>query len=282
MLDLLKRVLLKGRRDQGAMSLSCACISNTGRHRVRNEDNFLFFGQLMEQEHQSLDGPLVAHGAPDEPVCLAVFDGMGGALAGEAASYAAAIALQGLCARLEPASDAMAEAFRTMQDAVCAVRMNGRLSSLGTTATVLMARGASAFVGNLGDSPAYLFRDGSLSPLSVAHTDAALLATLGVNRKPGLTQYLGMDESDAPIEPNITSLTLRPHDRILLASDGLTDMVSEEALACAMREEQGMAALASRLCAQALDADGADNVTIIACEAVAHRRSAWKDVADEL
>ena len=87
-----------------------------------------------------------------------------------------------------------------------------------------------------------------------------------IARRPGLTQFLGIDEGDAPIEPHIVSFELAAGDRILLASDGLTDMVDEAVIAHAMQSAASVEALACTLRDQALANGGEDNVTIIACE----------------
>lgn len=248
------------------VGLRLACVTNTGHHRPHNEDNYLFFGQSMPQEHQSLERPLFASALPGELVCAAVFDGMGGELAGELASHAAALALRDAQDTLVPDEPSVLTAFRAMQDSVSAARINARLSSCGSTATILVAQDTEAIVANLGDSPAFLLRDGVLTRLSKAHTDEELLRELGLDRKPGLTQFLGMDESDAPIEPHVCALTLAGGDRILLASDGLTDMVDERYIAEALGAARDPEALVGDLLVQALDAGGVDNITLIACE----------------
>ena len=115
----------------------------------------------------------------------------------------------------------------------------------------------------------YLLRGGELRTLSVAHTDEQLLRQLGIERRPGLTQFLGIDEGDAPIEPHVVSFELAAGDRILLASDGLTDMVDEAVIAHAMQSAASVEALVRALRDQALANGGEDNVTIIACEVLA-------------
>lgn len=263
MLDWLKR-LLSPKPVTNLMEF--ACITNTGHHREHNEDNFLFFDNVMPQEHQSLEGPLLATIPANETAVTAVFDGMGGELAGEAASYVAAMRLEELSRDLDASESDLQRAFREMQDAVRDMRTNWKLSSTGTTAVVLVCRDGMAFVGNLGDSRSFLMRDGELTPLSVSHTDERLLRSLGIDRKPALTQYLGVDESDAPIEPHVTGFELMPGDRILLVSDGLTDMVPEEDIQSMSFGATSMSALVGDLCNQALANGGEDNVTIIACE----------------
>ena len=267
MFDELKRALGHERCEQAIAGLRFACISNTGCKRPHNEDNFLFFGQVMEREHQSLDEPLASFAPAEELVVAGVFDGMGGEQAGEAASYAAALRLSELLPTIEPDEESVLAAYASMQEAVRDERAVRRLSRIGSTAVTLVARGGTAAVANLGDSPAFLLSGSAFSELSIAHTDAELMRELGLDRRPGLTQYLGMDESDAPIEPNIVSLELAPADRILLASDGLTDMVPPDAIALAMADAADPEELVARLCARALEAGGEDNITIIACEA---------------
>ena len=249
--------------------LELACASDTGLCREHNEDNFLFGTTVMPQEHQSLEGVLTARESLSKPVVAAVLDGMGGEPAGETASYVAAQRLAELAPSLEADEPNLQHAFRAMQDAVRAMRINRRLSTTGTTAVVLASHGNVACVGNLGDSPAFLLRGGELRTLSVAHTDERLLRQLGIARRPGLTQFLGIDEGDAPIEPHIVSFELAAGDRILLASDGLTDMVDEAVIAHAMQSAASVEALACTLRDQALANGGEDNVTIIACEVLA-------------
>lgn len=268
MLDSLRHALRHPMQSAHVARLRLACITNTGRCRSHNEDNFVFSDTIMPQEHQSLSKPLAATVKDGEFFCTAVFDGMGGELAGETASYAAAHALCGCLPDLEAGDMSMEQCFRAMQNAVCDIRASRRLSSMGTTVAMLAARCPQVAVANLGDSPIFMVREGEMSTLSVAHTDAELLRELGLERKAGITQYLGMDETDAPMEPNVAQLKLQPGDRILLASDGLTDMVDEGDIARAMYTSSDPQALVEDLCNQALDAGGADNITVIACEAL--------------
>lgn len=249
--------------------LRFACISNTGCRRLHNEDNYLFFNTCMPQDHQSLEKPLYHELRKGRWACVAVFDGMGGELAGEASSYTAAACLKESLPHLMYGLEPLAHAFTLMQEAVSDLRVNWKLSSTGTTASILLSDGCTALIGNLGDSPIFMLRDGSLSTLSVAHTDEALIKELGLNRKPGLTQYLGVDETDAPIEPHLAHISMQPGDQILLASDGLTDMVDQETIADIMNRDLTTTQLVSQLCDCALEAGGKDNITIIVCKVLA-------------
>lgn len=221
----------------------------------------------MEQEHQSFNEALSYSAPLEELTVVGIFDGMGGEQEGEAASYAAAVRLREIQDEIEPTEESVLNAYDAMQSAVCDVRASRRLSSIGTTAVTLVAKDGDAIVANLGDSSAYLLHKGDFTALTVAHNDAELLRELGIDRKAGLTQYLGMDDEDAPIEPHAVSLELATADRILLASDGLTDTVDKTDIAYAMATANNPVTLVSQLCAQALEAGGSDNITIIACEA---------------
>ena len=250
-------------------TFSCACITNTGHKRTGNQDNFVFFGTVMPQLHQSSDEALTAVAPRGATAVVAVLDGMGGELAGEAASFVAATQLNAITPTLGVDEASMGDAFRTMQDAVQAMRVNRRLSSTGTTATVLAYKDGAAIVGNLGDSQAFLVRDGMIRTLSVSHTDEEVVRRLGLSRKPVLTQFLGVDETDAPIEPHIARVDLEAGDRLILASDGLTDMVDTTTILGETIGAPDMKTLVTRLCEQALTNGGIDNVTVIACEVLA-------------
>lgn len=246
--------------------LSFACISNTGLRRPHNEDNFLFFDQMLPEEHQSVERVLLASSPRDALSVVAVFDGMGGELAGEGASFSAASCLKDERDSLELGEASLANAFGKMQAAVRSFRAQEKLSSTGSTAVVLVCQGGQALLGNLGDSKAFLLHAGQLSTLSVSHTDEEILRELGIHRKPGLTQFLGVDDTDAAIEPHVVRIALEPGDRILLASDGLTDMVDEPSIRDMMVSVPETGALVEILCEKALQAGGIDNVTIICCD----------------
>ena len=258
-------------RDDGRASavFRCrlACTSDVGLRRARNEDNFFFFQNVMKRDHRSSDGVLVADTTTDELIVVGLFDGLGGELEGEVASYAAASRLNEMRHSLLAPEPAYAtDAFRQMQAAIVLVREQLKLSSIGTTANLLLLRGETALSGNVGDSPAFLMRNGTLHPIYKSDTDERLLKELGLDRKPQLTQFLGIDESDIPLEPHLFRFRLSSGDRILLCSDGLTDMVSHSTLVQEMRAIRDPADLAVSLLELALDAGGKDNITIIVCD----------------
>jgi len=119
----------------------------------------------------------------------------------------------------------------------------------------------------VGDSPAYFFREGRLSLISVPHTNYRLLELQGAKgMKPSLTQFLGLDEEDVLIEPHIQRGVLQKGDRILLCSDGLTDMIKDEEIESIMKRRADAGQCVRILLEEALHKGGRDNITIILCD----------------
>lgn len=245
------------------LKLHMACVCHMGRVRGNNEDNFYFGGERLEENNTGLDAVLCYTAKPwQTPETVAVFDGMGGEMGGEMAAFAAASALGDILS--VPNVTELSAVIQSLNRAVCATGVTQRMKTAGCTAVLARFQGDAVSVANVGDSPAFLFRDGQLEQLSQAHTDAQLLLELGItNRKPRLTQYLGIDPEELVLEPYVTDRTLRGGDIIVLCSDGLTDMLSWRelagSLACATSAEK----LARDLLQAALRQGGRDNTTIV-------------------
>lgn len=202
-------------------------------------------------------------GESEGPVVLMVADGMGGHVAGEVASRLAVNAAAS--SSLEP-GDRVAAANRAIREEVA---RQPDLEGMGTTMTLveLTPEGVARF-GHVGDSRAYLFRDGGLKQLTADHTVAAEMVALGqitaeeaedhprshmIVRCLGLTRFVNVDEIELELEPG---------DRILLCSDGLNSMVPQATISQALGE--GTAdEVAWSLIELANKAGGHDNITII-------------------
>ena len=247
-----------------AWTLEAACGCRIGKVRKNNEDNFFFDGQCLEEENRGLEAPLTLSGSQRGKCCFAVLDGMGGENYGECASFAAADLLRrserslperlvsdetyltGLCLRLNQAVVDRAEELDT--------------DRMGSTLVLLYLSRGTAWVCNLGDSRAYLLRDGALRQLSTDHTEERV-----GGRKAPLTQFLGIDPELYLLEPALCREELRPGDSYLLCSDGLTDMLSDEELARLLQEPGTAEETVEALLDAALDKGGRDNVTAILC-----------------
>jgi PPM family protein phosphatase len=185
------------------------------------------------------------------PTLLAALDGLGGHQAGDIASDIAARLLAGadVPTDVEAASALLELADRTLHDAM---RADPRCDGMGATVALLAVSDAGAVAANAGDASAWLLRDGSFEALSV--TDR-----MGGS---GVLQCLGANHG---ITPHVRDVTLAAGDRLLLASDGLTDVVPEDVMASYLGDDIDEAA--QRLLTLVEQARLPDDVTIVIAEA---------------
>jgi protein phosphatase len=144
------------------------------------------------------------------------------------------------------------------------------LAGMGTTLTTASSVGEELFVGHVGDTRAYLLRGPNLIRLTRDHTYAQELADQGFIRpdqvaghrlRHVLTRALG--RKGAHVRVDVTRVGLQDGDRVLLCSDGLTDMVPDDGIRAALAAAGTAQAAADALVAAALDAGGKDNVTAV-------------------
>ena len=232
------------------------CLSETGKIRRNNEDNLVCRGACYDAGDTAPRAPMTGRcEAADGPV-FGVFDGMGGEEQGEVASLIAARTAAGYAFG---APTAMAEYCREANRRICAYADDNGISTMGTTAALLQFTREGVVACNLGDSPIFHWRDGDLRQLSRDH----VMPVPGA-RKPPLVQYLGIPEDELRLEPTLSRHQTRSGDRYLICSDGLTDMVGNDAIAETLRADDPAEA-ADRLMRMALDAGGRDNVTLAVC-----------------
>lgn len=222
-------------------------------------------GKVRENNEDSL---LLGEGR--DSTLFAVADGIGGFEAGEVASSMAVEALKELEPG-QPFEQAIREANRRI---LAAARGDEKLSGMGTTVVALRFSGSreepTAEITHIGDSRAYLLKGGELSPITEDHSLVAELVRSGDltraqaaehPQKNLITRALGANED---VEADTTTLKVEAGDRLLLCSDGLTDMVPEDRIASILSDSPGNPEPpARRLLSAALEAGGADNVTII-------------------
>ncbi|HEX8929940.1 MAG TPA: Stp1/IreP family PP2C-type Ser/Thr phosphatase [Actinomycetota bacterium] len=227
-------------------------MTDMGRMRKNNEDRYLIAGRLA-----------------------AVADGMGGHRAGEVAS---AIAMEEL-ATLEHAGPwpTPAEAGEALRAVFLAANRRIRevaakdseFEGMGTTLVALLEDGDSVHLANVGDSRAYLLRNGELSQVTVDHTlvqeliDEGRLRPDEAERHPQrsiITRALGV-ESD--VEVDLFTYKLLPGDRLLLCSDGLSGVVDEQRIRNVMLREPEPQRAAEKLVAMANEGGGPDNITVV-------------------
>ena len=214
------------------------------------------------------DALLVGEGK-DETLFV-VADGIGGCEAGEVASSLAVDVLKDLQPD-EPFTAAIGEANRRI---LAAGRGDEKLSGMGTTVVAIRFGGTQrepvAEVAHVGDSRAYLMRGGDMNPITEDHSLVAELVRSGDltrdqaaehPQKNLITRALGADEE---VDVDTAILPVEVGDRILLCSDGLSDMVSEAGISEILADSpEDPERVARGLLAAALDAGGNDNITIV-------------------
>ncbi len=260
-----------------------AGLSHQGLVRPNNEDRFLIVraGRFLQTLATNLEDGLVPEEFGDAVFALAVADGMGGVAAGEVASRRAITVLVNLVLNTpdwifglgEPqVEEVLNRADRRFRDVNAALveeaRHDPALTGMGTTLTLAWSLGTDLFVAHVGDSRAYLFRRGVLQRLTRDHTMAQGLADIGVipaqevathRLRHVLTNALGMKSGG---HPEIHRAQLADGDRLLVCTDGLTEMVDEATIAAELGRHPSSAEACQALVDRALAAGGRDNVTV--------------------
>src|SRR5947199_9054211 len=234
------------------MSISSyAVASDTGRKRRRNEDSYVV-----------------------APPLFAVADGMGGAQAGEVASKLAAAALEetdsGSLHGEERLVSLIQEANRRVHERASA---DPSASGMGTTMTVALVEGDHVTFGHVGDSRAYLVRDGAMEQITEDHSLVNELMKSGKlsaeeaethPQRSVITRALG---TDPDVDVDTFSIAAQSGDLFLLCSDGLTDMVAQNAILDLVERNHDTVDDALKSLVNAANRGGGeDNNTIVAFE----------------
>jgi PPM family protein phosphatase len=275
------------RPDESAtITVDFGGASHCGYKRSNNEDHFLV--ARLDRTMHMLASNLSAHDVPASSTVsaygLLVADGMGGHAAGEVASRTAIATFVDLVLRTpdlimrlegnlsEEVLRRLDARFQKIKVALHEkVRLDPELAGMGTTMTLACTFGMELVLAHVGDSRAYLFRDGSLKRLTRDQTMAQFLADSGCIKAEEIAQHplrnvltnvLGTQ--GGPLDVDLRGLRLQAGDQVLLCTDGLTDMVDEPAIEEVLRAPGQPAAQAcERLVALALAAGGNDNVTVV-------------------
>jgi PPM family protein phosphatase len=222
--------------------------TDTGKKRRRNEDDYVV-----------------------EPPLFAIADGMGGAQAGELASSLAAGAVRGGEGVAGSGERYVAELIqeanrrvyqRSSQDAAA--------SGMGTTMTVAFVDDGTVAFGHVGDSRAYLIREGRLEQLTEDHSLVAELVRSGKlspeeaethPQRSVITRALG---TDPDVDVDTFSIETLAGDLFMLCSDGLTSMVEDEVILQTVEKNRGnLQTAANALIRAANKGGGEDNITVV-------------------
>lgn len=252
-------------------TLQYAGATDRGQARTRNEDAFL--------------------ASPD---VLAVADGMGGHAAGEVAARTAIDTLARVMRRSKR-RDAAAMLTAAIQEANQIILERSleyeQLRGMGTTVTAAAVRGGKLIVAHVGDSRAYLLRDGVLRQLTEDHSIVGEMLRQGRitteqaavhPQRAVITRALG---TSTQLDVDVVNERLHTDDIVLLATDGLTSVLPDHMIASTLAHDAPLADLCSRLIAQANIRGGPDNITVIVARYLGlappdeNARSAWRPVA---
>lgn len=230
-------------------------VTDVGRVREHNEDSAFL-------------GPRLA----------LVADGVGGAAAGEVASATTAhVVVNHLMGqRLHDVAQVLTRAVDAATESIVrGVEADPRRAGMATTLTALATDGRQVVMAHVGDSRAYRLNSGGLSQLSTDHTYVQQLLDHGqieagaARRHPwrhvvlkSISAAQGASRDTLGGGADIVTLDVEPGDRLLVCSDGLTDLVTDDQIAELLREPDPRTA-GSALVASALDAGGTDNVTCL-------------------
>ena len=245
----------------------CAAKTDVGMKREHNEDSFLVNEDLG---------------------LYVVCDGMGGHAGGETASRLAVQTIERelLSAKLRPddpfasaaplADTPLAGALREAVEGACAAvfrtsRANPELAGMGTTCISLLVRGGQALIGHVGDSRAYLVRNGDVHQLSEDHSlvneqvRAGLLSEDEARQsrlKNIITRSVGFEED---VLVDVMGVETQPGDRFLLCSDGLSNLMGNEEIQDALLQND-LGDVPQKLIQLANERGGDDNITVVAVE----------------
>ncbi|MEJ3656003.1 protein phosphatase 2C domain-containing protein [Actinomycetes bacterium KLBMP 9759] len=242
-----------------APTLRSAAGSDTGRRRPMNQDS-----------------------AATSPRLLAVADGMGGHAHGEVASSVAIAALLDMDSHLRGANlrevDLLGALSAALDDAA------GRLTALahdhaelrgtGTTVVAFLVDGDRIGVSHIGDSRAYLLRDGELLRLTRDHTlvqalvDEGRISAEEAVDHPRRSWLIRTLQDGAAAEPDLFLYEGRVGDRYLICSDGLTAVLDDDGVRDILTSEQERAGAVARLIESANAGGGPDNITVIVADLV--------------
>jgi len=248
------------------VSLSIGFKTDIGRKREINEDSYAVL--RAAELGNKLDGLFV------------VADGMGGGRGGDIASSLVAQAVPEAVHEFlydRTGDTAPIDTVHLLRDAL--LRANGRvwmrgverseLRGMGTTCVAAIVQGNRITLGNVGDSRAYLLRDGKLSQMTEDHSEVWQQVKAGTMTREQagrskfrnrITKAIGLSPD---VKPDVEQFTLQEGDTVLLCTDGLTTEVSDAEIARLLASVPEAQETCNRLVAAALRNGGSDNITVV-------------------
>lgn len=272
-------------------------LTDPGRVRRNNEDQFLIavLQKTLQIQQSSLRQAPVQQ-SPDRSYVFVVADGMGGRAGGEEASALAIGTVEAFILRTfkwfaqfkgSDHAQVLDDFQKALRQAHARVLAEGsehaELRGMGTTLTLAYSLNDVLFVAHVGDCRCYLRRGGKLFRLTRDHTLVDEMVRRGEltaeeaarhRLRHIITNTVGSDPKDVKVE--LHKLSLEDGDRLLLCSDGLTEMLVDQAINEALAAETDPKPAGERLVDAANAAGGRDNVTVIVAD---YRRAPTEDCA---
>lgn len=269
---------VSGESPAGSVLVEIYALTDVGRTRDHNEDAYLV-SDLATGQPLTFDSS-VQQRVGGRGLLFMVADGMGGAAAGELASQTAVdVVLRTLRDEWSAARTVGADAFvaaleRATQTANGVIYRyateHAEVRGMGTTATIAGLLGDHLYLAQVGDSRAYLVRNGEARQLTKDQSLVQKLIEAGEmteaaaevsERKNIILQALG---PEAHIKVDLTWQQVRRGDVLLLCSDGLSGLVRAEEISAAVRESPDLLSACTRLVDRANERGGPDNITVVA------------------
>jgi PPM family protein phosphatase len=256
-------------RPEGDSALTIACSSSVGR-RATNQD-VVIAGPMNRAE--SLWGFTGVIG---------VADGMGGHAAGEVASKLAGDTISEILTSTDTSSaplaekqpaEVIAEAVRIANSRIYEqAQANDDQRDMGTTLTLVAFTEETAYVAHIGDSRGYLINDGGIHQITQDHSWVARqvreerMTEEEATRSPlrgQVTRTLGVEGS---VNPDMLAIPLQPGTALLVCSDGITDVLTNDEIEAALRSTQTLATACDTLVEAAYQKGSLDNISVACAE----------------
>ena len=263
--------------ETGAIHINVFGMSDMGRVRKNNEDNFVVCN--LTTGDVSLTPSLRNHSLGPRGTLFMVADGMGGEASGEVASQLCTVTVpKRLYENLKSLGNVSETNFVLLlreaiefANQIIFQKAQGNLANkgMGTTTTAAVLFGPYLFVAQVGDSRAYVFRNKEMVQLTRDQTFLNYLAEIGAelptdpekdSRKSILTQAVGSGET---VDVKVTYTKLRQGDLILLCSDGLYNMVKQPDMLNILNVKNPLSEKCKALVEKANEHGGTDNITMI-------------------
>jgi serine/threonine protein phosphatase PrpC len=265
------------------VSIDSFGISDQGKVRESNEDNFLIVDirKSVEVKHSSLSADALANRFGSVGGYLfAVADGVGGGPEGERASEGAITALLGYATETvgcfhtysavkeHELFEKLEQTVRGVHEKLIAENEGKRGQAPATTLTMILLVWPRAYLVHVGDSRAYVRRNGKVQQLTRDQTFGEYMVNIGAwteeqasRAKPAATLSSAIGGTE--LTPVVGLVDLEPGDSVMLCTDGLTKHVDDSRVASVLGNDASAETMARQLLSDALDGGGTDNIAVV-------------------